>query len=199
MIAAAKGWLSLKIQISMETGLRPIEITGNKGLRARDIHPEQQTITATSVKGCNPRPPMKITANLLSRLQNYIQRRNLQASDLLFTSTSKTYSNSFRKFKKHLSKNLANPIYESIRLYDIRHYYITRKARKIQNAEIVRQIVGHKYLNTTQKYMHLAPNENLDYDVVTTKDQKQVDEYLAQDYTYVLTTPDGYMKFRRPK
>jgi len=35
---------------------------------------------------------------------------------------------------------------------------MTKLARKLQNAEIVGQKVGHKRLNTTQKYMHLTDN-----------------------------------------
>jgi hypothetical protein len=72
--------------------------------------------------------------------------------------------------------------------------------RKIQNAEIVRQLVGHKRLNTTQKYIHLTADLNSgEWIIESTKDQKRVDELLTQDFTYILTTSDGYMKFRKPK
>ena len=72
LIASAKMPLSLKIDISMETGLRPIEIVGEKGLHVNDIHPDQKTITARSTKGCYARPPLKISEKLSARLNTYI-------------------------------------------------------------------------------------------------------------------------------
>jgi hypothetical protein len=54
LVASAKGSLSLKIDLSRQTGLRPIEVQGEKGLRVKDIHFEQNTITSLNTKGCNP-------------------------------------------------------------------------------------------------------------------------------------------------
>jgi hypothetical protein len=51
LVSSAKMPLSVKIDLSMETGLRPIEIVGEKELHASDIHLDQKTVTARSVKG----------------------------------------------------------------------------------------------------------------------------------------------------
>jgi integrase len=198
-VAAARSTLSLKIQISQQTGLRPIEITGEKGLQSKDIHTDQQTITARSAKGCNARPPIRITPELTARIQAHITRKNLKPDDILFKEDSEAYSNTFTRFKTRLAKKLNDPQIENIRLYDIRHAYVTRQLRKTQNTEIVRQIVGHKNLNTTQKYLHLLAGTTGEWIVESTTDQKRADELLKQDFTYVLTIPDGYMKFRKPK
>ena len=53
LIASSRGALSLRIDISIQTGLRPIEIQGYKGLKVKDIHPDQRTIPALRTKGCN--------------------------------------------------------------------------------------------------------------------------------------------------
>jgi len=79
LIASARGALSLMIDISVQTGLRPIEVQGYKGLRVKDIHPDQRTITALSTKGCCARPPMQISEELTAKLLTYITRHNLQA------------------------------------------------------------------------------------------------------------------------
>jgi len=68
------------------------------------------------------------------------------------------YNNSFFNIKKRLAEKMKDPSITTIRLHDLRHYHMTKLARKLQNAEIVRQKVGHKRLNTTQKYMHLTDN-----------------------------------------
>jgi hypothetical protein len=198
LLAGARGTLSMKIDISTQTGLRPIEIQGEKGLRVKDIHSDQKTITAINTKGCNARPPIPISIELVTKLQTYIIKNNLKPNDLLFKGKARNYGDHFRRFKKRLAKQLADPTIEAIRLYDLRHAYITNKLRKIQNAEIVRQLVGHKRLNTTQKYFHLLA-QNGEWIVEGTTDKERAKELLANDLTYQLTTPDGTMLFKKPK
>ncbi len=199
LIAAAKGSLSIKIDISTQTGLRPIEVQGDKGLRVKDIHFDQNTITALSTKGCNARPPMKISEELANRLRTYITRNNLQPNDLLFTGNQRRYGEKFRRLKVRLAKQLSDPSIQTIRLYDLRHAYVTKILRRCQNTEIVRQIVGHKHLNTTQKYMHLLAGTNGEWIVEGTTDKERAKQLLAADFNYQLTTPDGTMLFRKSK
>lgn len=200
LISHAKGALSLKIHISMQTGLRPIEVVGEKGLRVKDIHFEQKTITPLSTKGCNARPPLTMTEELCARIKTYIQEKKLDSNDPLFNMTSKAYSATYRRSKNRLAKKMQDPTLKSIRLYDLRHYYVTKQLRKCQNAEIVRQIVGHKNLNTTQKYMHLlAENYTGEFIIEQTQDRKRAAELEASGYNYSFTTPDGWMQFKKPK
>jgi integrase len=199
LVAAAKHHLSIKIQVSQQTGLRPIEIVGEKGLRARDVHLDQNTITARSTKGCNARPPIKIKPELTARLQAHITKNNLKPDDILFTGNSHTYSEHFMRFRTRLARKLNDPQIHAIRLYDIRHAYVTKQLRRTQNTEIVRQIVGHKHLNTTQKYLHLLAGTNGEWIVEGTTDKERAKQLLTEDFTYQLTTPDGTMLFRKPK
>jgi Holliday junction resolvase RusA-like endonuclease len=55
LVSAARGELSIKIDIIRQTGYRPIEIQGEKGLRAKDFHPDQNTLTNRNTKKCNAR------------------------------------------------------------------------------------------------------------------------------------------------
>jgi hypothetical protein len=200
LMTRASGQLSLKIDISIQTGLRPVEVTGiEKGLRVRDIHFDTKTITPTSAKGCNARPPIPITAELCARIQTHILKHNLAFNDRLFKEKSKSYGDSFRKMKNRLAIKLCDPSIKGIRLYDIRHAYITKMLRKIQNPEMVRIKVGHKRLNTTQKYFHLLADQSGELIVETTNDKERAKQLLTDDFTYQLTTPDGYMIFRKAK
>jgi integrase len=199
LISAAKGDLSLKIDISYQTGLRPCEIQGEFGLEAKDIHPDQNTVTARSHKGCNARPPLPITPELTARIQTYIRKNNLQPQDRLFTGKSREYSTSFRRFKNNLAERLNDPTIKSIRLYDLRHAYCTQQLKRTQNTETVRQIMGHKNLNTTQKYLHLLGYGNTDWIVEGTSDKERAKQLLKEDFQYQLTTPDVTMLFRKPK
>ena len=199
LIAAAKGTLSMCLDISTQTGYRPIEIYGEKGLQVNNIHPESSTITARITKKCNPRPPQKVSPELMTRIQEYIRKHNFKANDLLFKGSPKRYGEHYRRFRNKLAEKLQDPTIHNISLYDLRHYYCTKQLRRIQNAEIVRQIMGHKNLNTTQKYMHLLAGTSGEWIVEGTTDKKRAQELLEADFTYQLTTPDGTMLFRKPK
>jgi hypothetical protein len=59
--------------------------------------------------------------------------------------------------------------------------------------------MGHKNLNTTQKYMHLLNFNNGEWVVEGTTDKKRAQELLLADFKYELTTPDGTMLFRKAK
>ena len=183
LIASAKNPLSLKIELAEETGLRPCEIQGEKGLRVIDIHTEQKSITALSAKKCNARPPIKISDQLITRLTAYITSKNLKGQNILFLGNSDRLSEHFFKLKKRLAKKLNDPSIEAIRLYDIRHYYITKQLRRTQNTETVRIIVGHKHLNTTQKYLHLLGNNSGEWITEQTNDRKRADELVKADYS----------------
>jgi integrase len=199
IITHAKGALSLKIHISMQTGLRPIELVGEKGLRVKDIHFDQKTVTPLRTKGCNARPPLTITEELTARIRTYIAKNQLTFNEPLFKGNSRTYGDSYRRSRNRLATKMQDPSIRGIRLYDLRHYYVTKQLRKCQNAEIVRQIVGHKNLNTTQKYMHLLAGTSGEWIVEGTNDKERAKQLLTQDFTYQLTTPDGCMIFRKPK
>lgn len=199
LIASARGALSLRIDISIQTGLRPIEVQGYKGLKVKDIHTDQKAIIALNTKGCNARPPMNISEELCTKLNLYITKHNLKSEDYLFSGQAERYGEHYRRMRNRLAEKLKDESIKAIRLYDLRHYYITKQLRKIQNCEIVRQIVGHKRLDTTQKYFHLLANTNGEWIIEGTTDKERAKQLLAADFTYQLTTPDGTMLFKKAK
>jgi integrase len=199
LISSARLELSIKLDISAQTGLRPVEIQGDKGLQANNIHPDQNTVTARITKGCNPRPPLPITKELTARLLDYITKHNIKPDEILFTGKAGNYGKDYRVFRNRLAKKLQDPTLRTIRLYDLRHAYATKQLRRTQNAEIVRQLMGHKKLDTTQKYLHLLAGNNGEWIVEGTNDKERAKQLLKEDFQYQLTTPDGTMLFRKPK
>jgi len=199
LISAAKGVLSLKIDLSTQTGLRPCEIQGDFGLEVKDIHLDTRTITARIRKGCNARPPLPITPELATKLQDYITNRHLSINEKLFKGDNRRYGEAFRRFRNKLSNRMKDPTINAIRLYDLRHAYCTKQLKRTQNTETVRQIMGHKQLNTTQKYLHLLGYGNADWIVEGTTDKERAKQLLKEDFQYQLTTPDGTMLFKKPK
>ena len=142
---------------------------------------------------------MKISEELTAKLKTYITKHNLQADDYLFKGNERRYGEHYRRMRNRLAEKLKDPTIKGIRLYDLRHYYVTKQLKKIQNAEFVRQIVGHKHLNTTQKYFHLLANTDGEWIVEGTTDKERAKHLLASDFMYQLTTPDGMMLFKKAK
>ena len=134
-----------------------------------------------------------------AKLRTYITQHNLQAEDYLFKGDARRYGEHYRRMRNRLAEKLKDPTIKGIRLYDLRHHYITKQIRKIQNAEFVRQIVGHKNLNTTQKYFHLFANTSGEWIVEGTADTNRAKQLLAQDFIFVTTAPDGTMLFKKAK
>lgn len=163
------------------------------------LHPDQKTITALSTKRCNARPPMPISPELTARLQTYITKNNIQPDELLFKGDERRYGEHFRRFRNKLANKLNDPTIKTIRLYDLRHAYATKQLRRTQNAETVRIMMGHKKLDTTQKYLHLLGLNNGEWECQGATTKEEAKKLIEADFTYILTTPDGTMLFRKPK
>lgn len=142
---------------------------------------------------------MPISEELAAKLKTDIEKHGIGGEDFLFRGDARRYGEHFRRMRNRLAFKLNDPSIKTIRLYDLRHYDVTKKLRKVQNAKFVRQIVGHKRLDTTQKYFHLLANVNGDWIVERTTDKERAKQLSAADFTYQLTTPDGTMLFRKAK
>ncbi len=93
-----------------ETGLRPKEVTGTNGLQVNDIHKDTKTLTARSLKGCNPRPPMPISDELLTalnKLRNKTQPKRHRP--IIHREYSETLSNHFYDHKITFSEKTKRP------------------------------------------------------------------------------------------
>jgi len=154
LIANAGKLLSMKLQLSMETGLRPVELTR---LKAKDI--DHKTVNPTTAKHGNPRT-VPLSQNLTAKIAEHIQTYQLNPDDRLFKGQDADhYGKQYRSMRNELAKKMKDPTLKTIRLYDFRHYFCTKKLYDTNNPYTVMVLMGHKKLETTQKYMHLM---NLD-------------------------------------
>ena len=195
LIANASTILSLKLSVSKDAGLRPCELMR---LKIKNFNHETKQVFPTTAKNGSGRAP-KITENTATRLYEHILRNGLKQEDKIFKGDAEHYGDDFREMRNKLAIKLNDPKIHEIRLYDIRHYYCSHTLRKTGNAYVTMKLMGHKKLTTTQKYMHLIENTDGEWIVEQTNDKKRAQELLESDFTYQLTTPDGYMLFRKAK
>lgn len=72
---------------------------------------------------------------------------------------------------------------------------------KGKNLPLVQEKLGHKNINSTMVYTHVVQfdEESQNYHHATAKDEKEAGELLDSGRTYILTTPQGIMMFRKRK
>jgi integrase len=195
LIANAGKNLSLKLQLSMETGLRPVELTR---LKVKDLDLEHKTVNPTTAKNGNPRTiPMSQT--LTTRLTEHITEHNLTPNDLLFIGTDADhYGKQYRIMRNKLAEKLKDPTIRQIRLYDLRHYFCTKKLNDIGNPYTVMILMGHTKLETTQRYMHLLNINDDEWNCVGATTVKEAAKLIESGFQYV-TTIEGIQLFRKRK
>jgi integrase len=193
--AEAGKQLGIRLQMSMETGLRPIELCR---LKVKDIDIEHKTVNPATAKGGNPRT-IPMTANLTAKLQERILAKNLNQNDNLFGFiNADQYGCAYRKVRDRLAKKLKDPAIKKIRLYDFRHYFCTRKLYDLNNPYTVMILMGHRKLGTTQRYMHMLNYMDEEYTVAGATTADQATKLLESGFQYQ-TTIEGIQLFRKRK
>ena len=195
LIADAGELLGMKLTLSMETGLRPVELVR---LKVKDLDLEHKTVNPTTAKRGNPRT-LPISESLRQKLQEHIIRENLAPNDLLFKGTDPDrYGKQYRAMRNHLADKLKDPTLKTIRLYDLRHYFCTKKLNDIGTPYTVMVLMGHTRLETTQRYMHLLNLNDDEWNCAGATTAKDATKLIEAGFQYV-TTIEGIQLFRKRK
>jgi len=196
MIISSSGkTLATKLTISLECGLRPVELCN---LKVKDIDLEQKIIYPTTAKHGTPRA-LKISNKLQRMIQDHIIRNELNQNDKLFRGNSDKYGQLYRIVRNRLAKKLKDPTIQTIRLYDFRHHFATMLYHKTRDILYVKQQMGHSQIRTTLIYTQLLSLNDDEWTCKATTDTKQAQELIENGFEYVTTTPDELMLFRKRK
>ena len=102
LIASAGKLLGMKLQLSMETGLRPVELAR---LKVKDLDLDHKTVNPTTAKKGNART-LPLDETLTAKLKEHIANHNLAPTDLLFKGTdSDHYGKQYRDMRNKLAAN----------------------------------------------------------------------------------------------
>jgi len=195
LIANAGKLLSMKLQLSMETGLRPVELTR---LKAKDIDLDHKTVNPTTAKHGNPRT-VPLSQNLTAKIAEHIQTYQLNPDDRLFKGQDADhYGKQYRSMRNELAKKLNDQTIKNIRLYDFRHYFCTKKLYDTNNPYTVMVLMGHKKIETTQKYMHLMNFDESEWVCSGATTAKEATQLIEAGFVYQ-TTIEGIQLFRKRK
>lgn len=194
LIASAGTTLSIKLQISKETGMRPIEI---HNLKAGDIDIEQKLIYPTTAKHGTSRT-LKISNSLRNTIADHISKHHLNPKDKLFKSDANHYGNNYRQIRNRLAEKLNDPSFKTIKLYDFRHYFATMLYHKTRDILLVKQQMGHKKIETTLIYTQLLNLNDDEWTSAVAENLKDAQDLIEHGFEYV-TEMDGYKIFKKRK
>jgi integrase len=196
MIISASGkTLATRLTISMETGLRPVELCN---LKVKDVDLEQRIIYPTTAKHGTPRA-LKISNKFQRMIQDHIIRNDLNQNDNLFSGNSEMYSKLYRTVRNRLAKKLKDPTIQTIRLYDFRHYFATNLYHKTRDILFVKQQMGHSQIRTTLIYTQLLNLNDDEWTCKTATNNTEAPQLIEAGFEYVCTTPQDLMLFRKRK
>jgi len=196
MLCASAGRInSIKLTLSKETGLRPIELCN---LRVKDVDLERKIVYPTTAKHGAGRA-LKISNSLQASIKSHILTHELNPTDKLFKGDAENYGKHYRVHRNKLAKKLNKPELRQIRLYDFRHYFATMLYAKTRDILLVKQQMGHKKIETTLIYTQLLNLSEDEWTCKATTNTKQAQELIENGFEYVATTPNGLMLFRKRK
>jgi len=195
IISASQLTLAVKLSISKETGLRPIELCK---LRVRDIDLEKGLIYPNTAKHGSARR-LKLSAKTLDMLKTYLGKRDLALNDKLFKGDSDYYGKKFRQVRNRIAQKLSDPSLKTIRLYDFRHFYATMLYHKTKDILLVKHQMGHRKIETTLIYTQLIDfNQSEEWTCKTAINVDEASKLIEVGFEYI-TEMDGLKLFRKRK
>lgn len=193
LIAGCNKEKSAFLQAGKETGARAGELFS---LRWIDIDFESKRVNITPEKGGDPRV-LKVSDKLLGMLNGLVK-----TNEHVF-SHYKSLANlrrTFERQRRRIAHRLANPRLLKISLHILRHWRATMAYRKTRDILFVKELLGHRSISNTLKYIHLA-GEEPDCDEYVSKVAKTIDEarlLIETGFEYICEV-EGAKLFRKRK
>ena len=182
------------LQLLKETGMRAGEALR---LKWTDIDFERQVIILNDPeKGGNPRI-FKISSKLIGML-NALPRKH----ERIFPGSYHSMKRNFMLTRKRLAKNLQNPRLLRISFHTFRHWKATMEYHKTKDPLYVKELLGHKKLDTTLLYIQIErtifKESNDQFIVKIARTPEEVKKLLEVGFDYVCQK-DGMVFLRKRK
>jgi len=193
LIAASGKTLAACLQLLKETGMRIGEALRLTWL---DVDSERNVIRASAEKNSNPRI-LSVSSKLIAML-NMLPKK----SERIFPQTRAGIKHMLWVKRQKLALNLQNPRLTKISFHTFRHWKGTMEYHKTKDPYHVKQILGHKSLQTTELYINieqaLFQTENDEFHVNIAHNLNEACKLLEVGFEYV-TDMDNVKIFRKRK
>lgn len=178
LIAGSGKRTSTLLQLLKETGARIGEAALLKWTDI-DLKSRQVRINCPE-KGSNART-LPISDMLIAMLKALPKREDAQ----VFNPRVKTLDGTFRQSRNRLAATLQNPRLKQIHFHTLRHWKATTEYHRTKDILHVKYILGHKRLDTTQRYVHYQGFQDDEYHVKRATTAEEEDELIEAGFELV--------------
>ena len=201
IISSARMKTSAFLKVLKDTAVRPIEAWMLKWI---DIDVTNKCITVTPAKYSHARK-LKITEQTLNMLLALPRKTQYVFSPSgnkeRFADELEHFARNYCKMRRRISEKLKNPRINLISLRVFRHWKATMEYVKTKDLLHVKEILGHKNVTNTLKYIHLAnaiTKHQSDYTSKVAKTIEDARKLIEAGFEFV-TEIDGVQLFRKRK
>ncbi|MFW6117506.1 MAG: tyrosine-type recombinase/integrase, partial [Thermoproteota archaeon] len=190
LIAGCGKKVAASLQLMKETAMRIGEAWD---LRWTDVDEERCTVRCRAEKHGNPRM-FKVSRKLIDML-NALSKDD----ERVFGGTRLSgHRWNFNQQRKRLASKLQNPRLQQIHFHTLRHWKATMEYHKTKDILHVKQMLGHRNINSTLVYTQLVSFETNEYHVKTAKTVEEAKELAEAGFNY-FTEMDDVQIFRKRK
>jgi integrase len=196
-VIACCGWVYATVFNLSKHGLRPDEIAK---LTLRNVDLEQGKINVPTSK-LGAQRTIKLGKQTTEILREYVHRKKVQAIDQKLFGASCKIKENWRKYRHRAFEKLRDSELLKIRLYDLRHWFATSTYVKTRDIFYVKYLLGHRRLENTLIYVHLAKSLTdfpEDYTCATARSVEEASKLIEQGFDFVCDL-DGVKLFRKRK
>jgi integrase len=191
LISGCSKRVSTLLQLLKETGARIGEIAL---LEWTDLDFKAKTIRINRPEKNSNARTLKLSDKMIAMLNALPKRKD----NKLFNPRVKTLQTTFARQRRRITERLQNPRLKEIHFHTFRHYKATKLYYQTGDIMRVKYVLGHKRLDTTDKYTHYQEFRNEEYTVRTARNIEEALKLIESGFKYV-TEMDGLKLFRKRK
>ncbi|MCW3994273.1 MAG: site-specific integrase, partial [Candidatus Bathyarchaeota archaeon] len=193
LIAGCNRKTAAFLQLLKETALRFGEAWS---LKYSDLDFDRRILTMNKPeKGSKPRQ-FRLSERAIAMLKAL--PRKSDSPDKMFCGSYMGFRSTFLHQRRRVATTLQNPKILKIRFHTLRHWKATMEYHKTKDILHVKELLGHRNINSTLIYTHLIDFRGEDYYCKTAKTVKEAKDLIEKGFEYV-TDMDSIKLFRKRK
>lgn len=185
--------MALKLSISKDLGQRPKELTW---LTLKDIDLSPDQVSITGAKHTIGREG-QLKSKSLELLRIVIKKKNLTPNSRIYNGTSDNLANDYRHYRNRIADEYDKPELKQIQLYDFRRFKASKTYHLTNNLLLVKQLLGHKHVEQTERYMSLFDEKSVTWVPVICHNQAEIEQAIKDDCVLVCQA-EGITYFKKP-
>lgn len=177
LIAGCSKRIATLLQMLKETGMRSGEACDL--LKWTDIDFEQRSIRITPEKGSNPRI-LPLSPKLIEMLREIPKN-----STSVFGVNSDRMRHNFGEQRRRIAAKLKNSRITQITFHTFRHWKATMEYYKTRDILHVKEVLGHKSLNSTMLYTQLISFKDDEFSATVAHSEEEACKLIEAGFEYI--------------